>query len=93
MPPSLNNRLSILDLPDEMLLNIFNKLNMIDGISSTDNQILDRICEKILPRIYHQIDKLTRLNCLSTSIIYLSQISFTPSNIYNTVSIISIFVF
>ncbi|CAF1346940.1 unnamed protein product, partial [Rotaria sordida] len=27
--------------------------------SSIDNQILDRICEKILPRIYHQVEKLT----------------------------------
>jgi hypothetical protein len=32
--------------------------SLADGISSTDSQILDRICEKILPRIYHQIDKL-----------------------------------
>ncbi|CAF1217742.1 unnamed protein product [Rotaria sordida] len=32
---------------------------MSNDNSSIDNQILDRICEKILPRIYHQVEKLT----------------------------------
>jgi hypothetical protein len=45
MPPSLNNRLSILDLPDEMLLTIFNKLNMVDVLYSLVdvNERFDRL--------------------------------------------------
>ena len=87
-----NNHLNILDLPNEILLIIFNKLNKIDAlyslvdvnqrfnqlifdylyiskldmtfkssepyISSTNKQILDRICEKVLPRIHHQVNEL-----------------------------------
>jgi len=90
-----NSHLNILDLPDEILFIIFNKLNMVDvlyllvGIHerfnrlifdplyihnldmtimttksvfeytfSMDNQVLDRICEKILPEIHHQVNKL-----------------------------------
>ena len=34
MDSSDNNDLNILDLPDEMLLNIFNKLNTIDALYS-----------------------------------------------------------
>jgi len=29
-----------------------------DRIYSIDNQVLDRICKNILPRIYHQINEL-----------------------------------
>ena len=88
-----NNEINIFDLPDEMLLFIFNKLNNIDilyslvdvnhrfdrlalnslGIHDLDftdstlfhhkfkeyNELLDRICKNILPRIHHQINKLT----------------------------------
>ena len=91
------NRFSILDLPDEILLIIFHKLNMVDVLyllvdvnrrfehivldslyirdlnmtdivfinslsdhtSSVDTQVVSRVCEKILPRIDHQIQKLT----------------------------------
>ncbi|CAF1370841.1 unnamed protein product [Rotaria sordida] len=87
------NEINILDLPDEMLLSIFNKLNNIDILYSlvdvnqrfdrlvfnslyihdlnfTSNLLLDcefkeyskhfnRICTSILPRIRHQINKLT----------------------------------
>ena len=31
---------------------------MCNGNSSIDNKIVDRICEKILPRICHQVEKL-----------------------------------
>ena len=93
----MNNHLNILDLPDEILFIIFNKLNMVDVLyslvdvnqrfdrlvldslyirdldmttimninslydqtSSIDTQVLSRICEKILPRIHHQVNKLT----------------------------------
>src|SRR5437660_1072240 len=82
MDTSHNNCLNILDLPNEILLTIFNKLNRVnvlyslvdvnerfdrlilnpfyihnldliikslsDGICSIDNEILDKICEKIL---------------------------------------------
>jgi len=96
MNTSNNNHLNILDLPNEILLVIFKKLNMVDvlyslvdinerfnhlvlgplyiskfdittmamksffdGTYSIDNQVLDRICKKILPRIHHQIKELT----------------------------------
>jgi hypothetical protein len=88
-----NNEINILDLPDEMLLSIFNKLNNVDVLYSlvdvnqrfdrlvlyslvihdldfTINSLLDcdfkeyserfgQICTSILPRIHHQINKLT----------------------------------
>lgn len=87
------NDINILDLPDEILLAIINKLNMIDVLyslvdvnqrldrvildplyihhlnltvksffknnSSVDNQVLDRICQAILPRINSKISKIT----------------------------------
>lgn len=91
MDTSNDNQLNILDLPNEILLNIFNKLNTVDvlyslvdvnkrfdqlvldllrhldmtiiscfdRIFSIENRILNRICEKILPRIHQQIHKLT----------------------------------
>jgi len=93
MNKSNNNHLNLLDLPDEILLIIFNKLNTVDVLYSLvdvnqrldrlalnplyirdldmtikpgfnhafskDDQVLSRICEKILPRIHHQINKLT----------------------------------
>ena len=92
---SNNNNLNILDLPNEILLIIFNKLNKVDVLYSLvditqrfdqlvldpfyirnlnmtsmtmksfydrtysiDNQVLDRICKNILPRIYRQINEL-----------------------------------
>ncbi|CAF3377286.1 unnamed protein product [Rotaria socialis] len=92
-----NNDFNILDLPDEILLVILNKLNttdvfhslvdvnqqfdrlafdylyvrnidmtdtmiinsLYDQISSIDTKILSKICEKVLPRIHHQVYKLT----------------------------------
>jgi hypothetical protein len=85
----------MLDLPNEILLIIFNKLNMVhvfyslvnvcerfdqlvfdplyirnldmtsmtmksffDRLYSVDDQVLDRICENILPRIHHQLNEL-----------------------------------
>jgi len=90
-----NSQYNILDLPNEILFIIFNKLNMVDvlyslvditqrfnqlvfdpfyihnlnmtsmtmksyydRIYSIDNQVLDRICKNILPRISHQINEL-----------------------------------
>lgn len=93
MDKSHNNRLNILDLPNEILLIIFNKLNMIDTLYllvdvnrrfnqlifnylyfykldmtfktsfksislAMNDQILDRICKKVLPRIHHQVTEL-----------------------------------
>src|SRR5690349_20318873 len=92
---SNNKYLNILDLPTEILLIIFKKLNMVDvlyslvdvnqrfdqlildplyihsldmtsmkmksffdRIYSIDNQVLDRICQTILPRIHHQVNEL-----------------------------------
>ncbi|CAF4894037.1 unnamed protein product [Rotaria socialis] len=89
------NNLNMLDLLDEILLIIFNKLNTIDALYSLvdvnerfnrlvfnalhihnldtinmvirsyydrrfsiDDNILSKICEKILPRIYHQLNEL-----------------------------------
>ncbi|CAF3336829.1 unnamed protein product [Rotaria socialis] len=92
-----NNDFNILDLPDEILLAILNKLNttdvfhslvdvnqqfdrltldylhvrnidmtdtmtinsLYDQTSSIDTKILSKICEKVLPRIHHQVYKLT----------------------------------
>jgi len=92
-----NNHLNILNLPNEILFIIFQKLNMVDVLyslvdvnrqferlaldshyirdldmtnimtinslynqtSSIDAQVLSRICERILPRIDHQVRKLT----------------------------------
>ena len=93
MNTSMNNNINILDLPNEILRIIFNKLNMINVLyslvdinerfnrlifdplyvqnldltvkslfnrnSSINNQIVGRICEKILPRIHDQVNKLT----------------------------------
>jgi hypothetical protein len=90
-----NNNVNILDLSDEILLIIFNKLNPIDALYSLvdvnerfdrlvlnsldirnlnttnmvinsyydrrfsiDNNVLSRICSKILPRIDHQLNEL-----------------------------------
>jgi hypothetical protein len=84
---------NILDIPDEILQFIFNKLNMVDKLdslvdinqrfhrltldspyihhltsavepsnvyhSSMYAHILDRICEKILPRVNDKVTKLT----------------------------------
>jgi hypothetical protein len=96
-----SNNKYILDLPDEILLIIFKKLNIIDVLYSLvdvdqrfdrlalnplyihdldmttimtnnstynqtfsiDTQVLSRICQKILPRIDHQIHKLTVEEC------------------------------
>jgi len=95
MSISNNKHLNILDLPNEILLIIFNKLNMVDvlyslvnvtqrldqfildplyihsldmtsmtmkswldRIYSIDNQVLDKICKNILPRIHHQVNGL-----------------------------------
>ncbi|CAF3221190.1 unnamed protein product [Rotaria sp. Silwood2] len=88
-----SNNINILNLPDEILHAIFNKLNIVDIVyslvnvnqrfdlltldpfyihhldfvikrddvhnSSVDIQIIDRICEKILPRINEKVNKLT----------------------------------
>ncbi|CAF2102204.1 unnamed protein product [Rotaria magnacalcarata] len=78
--------MSILDLPDEILLCILNKLNNINVLYSlvdvnerfdrlaldsiyirdldftandASQEFLDRLCTSILPRIHHQINKLT----------------------------------
>jgi hypothetical protein len=93
---SNNNQTNILDLPNEIIFIIFNKLNMVDVlyslvdvtqrfdqivlnplyirnlnmiavtmkscfefIYSIDNQVLDRICRNILPRIHHLVNELT----------------------------------
>jgi hypothetical protein len=91
------NNLNILDLPDEILLIIFHKVNMVDVLysvvdvnqrfarlaldslyirnldmtnimtinslydhtSSINTTVLSKICSKILPRIRHQVQKLT----------------------------------
>ncbi|CAF1277710.1 unnamed protein product [Rotaria sordida] len=95
MDTSNKNNLNILNLPDELLLIIFNKLNTIDTFYSLvnvnkrfdrlvlnslhirnldttrmviksyydrtfsiDNNVLSKICEKILPRIHHQLNEL-----------------------------------
>jgi hypothetical protein len=91
-----NNHRNILDLPNEILFIIFNKLNMVDVLYSLvninerfnrlifdpvyirnldmtimttksvfdhtfsiDNHVLDGICEKVLPRIQHEVNELT----------------------------------
>ncbi len=96
MNNSNSTHLNMLDLPNEILLINFKKLNMVDVLCSLvdinqrfdqlvlnppyirdldmtimtfksaiditfsiDNQVLSRIYEKILPRIYHQVNKLT----------------------------------
>ena len=95
MNPSNNNNINILDIPNEILLIIFNKLNTVDALYSLvdvnerfdrlvfdslhirnldttniviksyydrtfsiDNNVLSKICEKILPRIHHQLNEL-----------------------------------
>jgi hypothetical protein len=96
-----NDHLNILDLPDEILIIIFKKLNTIhvlhsfvdvnqrfdrlaldsfyvrdlnmtnimtinsvyDQTSSIDTQVLSKICEKILPHIHHQVQKLVVEEC------------------------------
>src|SRR5690242_19678310 len=92
----MNKCLNILDLPDEILLNICNKMNIVDVLYSLvdvnqrfdrlvldpltirnldltirtfesmydqtfsiDDKVLSRICDKILCRIYNQINTLT----------------------------------
>jgi hypothetical protein len=94
--PISNNDLNLLDLPNEILLIIFKKLNMVDVLYSLvdvnqqfdqlvlnplyirdldmtimtfksafdltfsiDNHVLSRVYEEILPRIYHQVNKIT----------------------------------
>ena len=96
MNASPNNTLKILDLPNEILLIIFNKLKTIDAVYSLvdinerfdqlvlgsldirnldmtnmtmqsyydrsfsiEDSIVDTICEKMLPRIYHRLNQLT----------------------------------
>jgi hypothetical protein len=92
-----NNRLNILNIPDEIFFIIFKKLNMIDVLyslvdvnqrfdrlalnslyihrlnmtdsttinsfydqtCSMDSQIISKMCEKVLPRIHHQVHELT----------------------------------
>ncbi len=93
---SNNDHRNLLDLPNEILFIIFNKLHMVDVLYSLvninerfdqlvldplhirhldmtmmtvksvfnynfsiDNQVLDRICIDIIPRIRHQVKKLT----------------------------------
>jgi len=87
------NRLNIVNLPNEILIIILNKLYMIDvlysfvdinerfnrlvldphyiyhldmtmnlsvnHVSSIVNQVLTRICEKVLPLIHHQVNKVS----------------------------------
>ena len=90
----MSNSKNILDLPDEMLCAIFNKLNMVDILyslvdvderfdrlalnslyvhhlnfavtptvkrhsSSTSDQVLNKICKTILPRICNNVYKLS----------------------------------
>jgi F-box-like len=43
-----------LNMTDIMIIN-----SLYDRTSSVDSQVLSRICSKILPRIHHQIQKLT----------------------------------
>ncbi|CAF2474245.1 unnamed protein product [Rotaria sp. Silwood2] len=96
MNNSNTNHINILDLPNEILLIIFNKLKTVDAVYSLvhinerfdrlvldslhvrnldttsmtiksyddrtfsiDNHVLDRICEKILPQLRHQLNALT----------------------------------
>ncbi|CAF3672013.1 unnamed protein product [Rotaria sp. Silwood1] len=93
MEASTNNFINILDLPNEILLTIIKKLNMVDVLyslvdinerlnqlvfdpfyihnldmtmksssddtSSISDQVLNRICKNILPRIHHHVNKLT----------------------------------
>ncbi|CAF1318138.1 unnamed protein product [Rotaria sordida] len=40
-------------------LDLTMKISWFDYISSQDNQVLNRICKTILPRIYHHVNKLT----------------------------------
>ncbi|CAF5151110.1 unnamed protein product, partial [Rotaria magnacalcarata] len=95
MKISNNKHLNILDVPNEILLIIFNNLNVVDvlyslvnvtqrfdqlilepfythsldmtsmtmksyfdRIYSIDSQLLDRICQNILPRIHRQVHEL-----------------------------------
>lgn len=96
--------LNILDLPNEILVIIFNKLYMIDvlyslvginerfnrlvldplyihhldmiinssldHVSSIDNQVLSRICEKVLPQIHHRVNKLSVEPCSMKHILH-----------------------
>jgi hypothetical protein len=93
MNTSNNNDINILDLPDEMLLIILSKLDMVDVFysivdlnkrfnqlvldplyihhldltvktsldhnSPVDNQVLDQIRTKVLPRIHDKVNKIT----------------------------------
>src|SRR5438067_13561248 len=103
---TLKKNINILDLPDEILLIIFNKLHMIEMFQSlvnvnqrfdrvvidpfyirhldltiepflnvnspANNEIFDRIRTKILPRIHHNVTKLTveslSMTCISDTI-------------------------
>jgi hypothetical protein len=93
MNDSNNDHVNILDLPNELLQIIFNKLNMIDVLYSLvdvnerfdqlvfdplyihnldmtikslsddtsliHDEILEKICEKILPRIHDEVNKIS----------------------------------
>ena len=51
--------LDSLYIRDLNMTTIMNINSLYDQTSSIDTQVLSRICEKILPRIHHQVHKLT----------------------------------
>ena len=51
--------LDSLYIRDLDMTTIMNINSLYDQTSSIDTQVLSRICEKILPRIHHQVHKLT----------------------------------
>jgi hypothetical protein len=107
MNNSNNNHLNILDLPNEILLIILKKLNMVDVLyslvdvnqrfdrlaldflyvrdfdmttdiminnslynqTSIETRFLSKICQQILPRIHHQVHKLTVEECSMKAIL------------------------
>ncbi|CAF4749240.1 unnamed protein product, partial [Rotaria sp. Silwood2] len=112
------NGINILDLSDEILLAVINRLNMIDvlyslvGVNqrfdrlvldplyiqhldlmvesllknsfSVSKQVLDRICEEILPRINNKINKLIvdrySMECVLRDVVYPQLYSLTLAN-------------
>ncbi|CAF3429032.1 unnamed protein product [Rotaria socialis] len=118
METSNNYNTNVLDLPDEMLLAIFNKLNMIDVLyslvdvnkrfnrltldpfyihtrdltvkcsllqrtSPLDNQEIDTICKKILPRIHHHIHKFTVPSCSIECIVNIDYLQLQSLSLVN----------